>query len=212
MTTNKLSSRWPGADDRTVVSEMLSDHDSKHWSECLEHVKMRVQLQANNIPRDRWEDITQEAMMKISKYLPTFHYKCKLTTWIYGIVRTCIVNEIRGRPPEGVHCIPLADLQDETEDGFFSVHTPGPENENIRLEEEHEVQAAIEEYLSDHGNRERNRRILEMVFIEGYHHKDAAKAVGCTGPVASYVVRSAQEYVRKKLGHQKPQKNRKPQP
>lgn len=208
MTTDKLSPSWPGTDDRTVIAQMLSNPDSEQWNKCYEYVKLKVQSRARNIPQDRWEDITQEVMKQINTYLPAFQYKSKLTTWIYSIVRSYIVNEIRGRPPEGIHIIPLVDSQDENEDEVFPTHMLGPEDENIRLEELHEVQVAIEEYLSLHSNQERNRCILKMVFIDGYSHKDAAKATGCSAAVASYVVRSAQEYVRKKLGIEKPQKHR----
>jgi hypothetical protein len=36
--------------------------------------------------------------------------------------------------------------------------------------------------------------------FEGRSLEAAAKAVGCSAPVASYVVRSAQRYVRESLG------------
>ncbi len=60
--------------------------------------------------------------------------------------------------------------------------------------------AALQEYVSTHANPIRNGRILDMVMFEGRSLEAAAKAVGCSAPVASYVVRSAQRYVRENLG------------
>ena len=60
--------------------------------------------------------------------------------------------------------------------------------------------AALQEYVSTHAHPLRNGRILDMVMFEGRSLEAAAKAVGCSAPVASYVVRSAQRYVREKLG------------
>jgi len=61
--------------------------------------------------------------------------------------------------------------------------------------------AALQEYVSTHANSIRNGRILDMVLFEGRSLEEAAKTVGCSAPVASYVVRSAQRYVREKLGY-----------
>jgi hypothetical protein len=41
-----------------------------------------------------------------------------------------------------------------------------------------------------------------MVLLESRSLEEAAKAVGCSAPVAGYVVRSAQRYVRERLGNQ----------
>lgn len=63
---------WPGADDRTVVEEMLRDSISGHWYECRVLVKKIVHAWAKNIPQDHWEDIVQEAMIRLGKSLPSF--------------------------------------------------------------------------------------------------------------------------------------------
>jgi hypothetical protein len=41
-----------------------------------------------------------------------------------------------------------------------------------------------------------------MVLFENRSIEDVAQMVGCSAPVAGYVVRSAQRYVREKLGYQ----------
>lgn len=63
--------------------------------------------------------------------------------------------------------------------------------------------AALQEYVSTHANAIRNQRILDMVLLEGHSLEEAAKAVGCSAPVASYIVRSAQRFVRESLGYQR---------
>ena len=40
-----------------------------------------------------------------------------------------------------------------------------------------------------------------MVLFESRSLEETARAVGCSAPVVGYIVRSAQRYVREKLGH-----------
>src|SRR5215831_14541140 len=85
----------PGMDDRIVVEEMLRDPQSEHWYDCYLSVQRLVQLQAKNIPQDRWNDITQDVMMRVHRYLPTFQYQCAFRTWLFGVVRSCIIDHYR---------------------------------------------------------------------------------------------------------------------
>ena len=80
MTEGKPYLPGPGADDRIVVEEMLRDSNSGQWHECYLSVKRLVQVQAKNIPEDHWDDIAQDAMIRVHKYLPTFQYQCMFRT------------------------------------------------------------------------------------------------------------------------------------
>ena len=95
MTEGKPYLLWPGGDDRIVVEEMLRDSKSGQWYECREFVKKRVQVQAKNIPQDHWDDIVQDAMIRINRSLITFQHRCTLRTWLFGIVRSCIIDAHR---------------------------------------------------------------------------------------------------------------------
>ena len=195
---------WPGGDDRIVVEEMLRDRRSGQWYECREFVKKLVQAQAKNIHQDYWDDLVQDAMIRVDKSLLTFKYLCALRTWLFGIVRSCIIDAHRKLSRAGQFTASLDDSHDdiEHEGDVFITHAPETvEDECIIHEELKEAWAALQEYVSTHANSKRNRRILDLVIFKGQSLEEAAREVGCSAPVAGYAVRSAQSYVRKKLGH-----------
>jgi RNA polymerase sigma factor (sigma-70 family) len=195
---------WPEADDRTVVEEMLRDPRSGQWFECHEFVKRLVQSQAKNIPQDHWDDIVQETMIRVDKSLLTFNYQCTLRTWLFGIVRSCIIDAYRKFKRAGQFMAPLGDPHDdgESEGDAFTTNTPGTvEDECITQDELDKAMIALQEYVSTHAKPIRNKRILDMVIFEDRSLEEAAKAVECSAPVVGYVVRSAQRYVREKLGY-----------
>lgn len=206
MTQGRPYPHWPGGDDRIVVEEMLRDSRSGQWNECHEFVKRLVQVQAKNIPRDHWDDIVQDAMMRINKYLRTFRYQCKLRTWLFNIVRSCIIDSHRKFISAGQFVALPADSHDdaEHEDDVFTTNTSGTvEDECITRDELNKALTALWEYVSTHAHSMRNGRILDMVMFEDRSLEETAKAVGCSAPVVGYVVREAQRYVREKLGHQR---------
>ena len=202
MTEGNAILPWPGADDRIVVEEMLRDPRSGQWYECCEFVKKLVQSQAKNIPQDHWDDLVQDAMIRVDKFLPTFKYQCALRTSLFGIVRSCIIDAYRKLLRTGQFIVPLDDPHDdiEHEGDAFTAHTPGTvEDKCITNDELKEALAALQEYVSTHANSKRNRRILDMVIFKGQSLEEAAREVGCSAPVAGYVVRSAQRYVRERM-------------
>ncbi len=204
MTEGKPYLPWPGVDDRIVVEEMLRDRRSGQWYECREFVKKLVQVYAKNIPNDLWEDIIQDAMLRLDKSLSSFRYQCAFRTWIFGIMRSCIIDIYRKSRRAGQIITSLGDPHDdvEHEGDAFTVNAIGTiEDECIRHEELRNALVALQEYVSVHANPIRNGHILQMVIFEGHSLEETAKAVGCSAPVVGYVVRSAQRYAREKLGH-----------
>jgi RNA polymerase sigma factor (sigma-70 family) len=196
---------WPGADDRIVVEEMLRDRSSGQWHECYVFVSKLVHVRAKNIPKDHLEDIVQDAMIRIHKYLSNFQYQCAFRTWLFGIVRSCIIDDYRKFTRAGSRMVPLGDPHEdaEHEGDDFSTNTPGTiEDICITRDDLGKALAALQEYVSLHANSRRNGRILYMVIFEDRSLEEVAKTVGCSAPVAGYVVRTAQRYVRGKLGHQ----------
>ena len=205
MTKGKSFHPWPGADDRIVVQEMLRDGSSGQWYECREFIKKLVQAKAKNIPKDHWEDIIQDAIMRLDKTLANFQHHCAFTTWIFNIVRSCIIDTHRQYKRAGQHTAPLGDLHDDVEregDAFATNARQTVEEVCITRDELDEALTALREYVSLHANPTRNRRILDMVLFEGRSLEETAKVVGCSAPVAGYVVRTAQRYVRERSKHQ----------
>ncbi len=205
MTEGKPYLPWPGADDKLVVEEMLRDIESEQWYECYLFIKRLVHLRAKNISNDHWDDIVQDAMIRVHKYLPTFQYQCMFRTWLFGIVRSCIIDDYRKSTRAGPQMVPLGDSHEDAEhegDAFSANATRTVEDVLIIRDELSQALAALQEYVSTHTNPIRNQRILNMVLFEGRSLEEAAIAVGCSAPVAGYVVRSARRYVREKLGYQ----------
>jgi|SRR5579859_3258854 len=204
MTEGKPYLPWPGADDRIVVEEMLRDSQSGQWFECREFVKRHVQVKAKNIPQDQWEDIVQEVMIRVDKSLRNFQFQCALRTWLFFIVRSCIIDAHRRFTHAGQFMASLGDPHDdlEREGDAFTANMQGTvEDQCITRDELNKALAALQEYVSTHANPLRKGRILDMVLLEGRSHEETAKALGCSAPVVGYVVRSAQRYVREKLGY-----------
>jgi RNA polymerase sigma factor (sigma-70 family) len=206
MTKDKSYLPWPGMDDRIVVEEMLRDHSSGQWHECYMLVIRLVQGQAHNISIDRWEDLVQEAMIRIHKYLPTFQFQCTFKTWTFNIVRSCIIDAYRKSKHAGQFMTPPNDPHNdvEMEGDVFTSNVPGTVEDICILHDElHKALAALLEYVSTHSNPVRNKKILNMVLFENCSLEETAQVVGCSAPVVGYVVRSAQRYVREKLEYQR---------
>ena len=204
MTESKHYLPWPGADDRIVVEEMLRDRRSGQWYECREFVKRLVQAQAKNIPQDLWDDLVQDTMIRVDKSLLTFHYQCRLRTWIFIIVRSCIVDARRKFKRVGQFMAPLGDPLNENDyedEGFALSEARSAEDVSVVNDELRNATAALLEYTNTHSNQIRDQLIIRMVIFEGHTHMEAAKAVGCNAPVVGYVVRQAQRYVREMMGY-----------
>lgn len=204
MTEGKPYLPWLGSDDRIVVEEMLRDPLSEQWYECREFVKKCIYKRAKNIPKDNWDDIVQDAMMRVNKFLPTFRYQCAFRTWLFNISHSSIIDAFRKFAREGQHTASSGDQHNnaEQEDDVYTATSPGSvEDKCITQVELSEALAALQEYVSLHANPVRNARILDLVLLEGRSLEEAAKAVGCSAPLAGYVVRSAQRYVRERVGH-----------
>lgn len=206
MTTGNQSPGWPGKNDRTVVTEMLSDSESRHWYECCEYVKWRIQIKAKNIPQAQREDIVQDVMYKILHALPGFQHNCALTTWINTIILHCIIDAYRKREQAQKYTTSLGNTcdDDEHKPEELIANTPDVANMSIIREELKQAWAAVQEYLSTHGNKERNAIILKMAIIEEKSLNETARAAGCSAAMAGYIVRKIRRYVREHPGYDLP--------
>lgn len=195
---------WSGMDERLVVEEMMRDSDSKHWEECSKFVKRCVYAKAKNIPSNLQEDIIQEVMYKVTKYLPHFRFQCTLKTWLNSIIVHYIIDTHRKLKNERQIHSTLADPSNENEregEGFQENEVMSTEHVFEANDELRNGVAALLEYANTHSNPVRNRLIIRMVILEGQTHAEAAKAAGCHTPVVGYVVREAQRYAREKMEH-----------
>ena len=202
MTQDKSYPARQATDDKIVVAEMLRDSSSGQWHECSLFVNRLVQSQAHNIPYNQWDDIVQEAMIRIHRYLPSFQFQCAFRTWIFNIVHSCTIDAYRKLLRAGQNTVPLGDSYDdvELESDRSTANVPATiEDECIIRDELQNALTALQEYVSLHSNSKRNREILDMVLFENRSLEEVAQVVGCSAPVAGYVVRSARRYVRERL-------------
>ncbi|SRR5260221_12470979 len=193
-----------GMDERLVVEEMIRDRHSKHWEEFSNFVKRCVYAKAKNILNNHQEDIIQEIMYKVTKYLPHFRFQCALKTWLNQIIESCIIDAYRRLQNEGPYQSLLAYPPNESDREGEELNASEAKSAEDAFETNHEIRngiTALLEYANTHSNPIRDRLILRMVIFEGQTHAEAAKAAGCHAPVVGYVVREAQRYAREKMGH-----------
>lgn len=192
----------PGMDERLAVEEMLRDQASKHWEEYSKFVEWCVYAKAKNIPSSLHDDIVQDIMCKVIKYLPHFRFQCTLKTWLNTIIEHCIIDAHRKLQNEGWFHSNLADLpNDGDREGEISNANVAASAEDA-FEINDKLRSAVTillEYINTHANSVRNRLIIRMVIFEGKTHEAAARAAGCNAPVVGYVVHEAQRYVRENM-------------
>lgn len=196
-----MKETWPGADERLVVEEMICNQHSKYWEECYKFVKHYVYVKAKNIPNNLWDDMVQEIMVKVAKYLPQFRFQCALTTWVNQIIEHRIIDEYRKLQNVGPY-LPFSDnSHDEIDSENQEPNANGMDSAEDAFEMQEKIRigmAALQEYANTHSNPTRNRQIIHMILFEGKTHEEAAIAVGCNPPVVGYVVREAQRHAREK--------------
>lgn len=192
----------PGVSEQAIVEEMLNNGESEHWEKCLDFVKLQVDKKAKNLSWSSQEEIIREVMYKIVKSLPDFRFECKLKSWLYPMIKRCIVDEYRRIQQKERNHVPLVVVSTEDEHGGEEIGKIAINS--LSIEEAFEISErmrnvvdALLEYVNTHGNSMRNLQIVKMVLFEGHTQAEAAKALGCDVGVVSYVVREAKQYAKK---------------
>jgi RNA polymerase sigma factor (sigma-70 family) len=196
--------RWPGLDDAPVIDAMLNDHHPlhpHHWNGCEAYVKGLVFKWANNFQEDEKEDISQNVMVSITKYLPSFKQKSRLTTWIIKIIHSRIADAGREKqarlrlvalPPDD------PDGDERKEDYLTRISSSKTVEEESALREElREAYKKLLDHLSASPNKKQTLRILRM-HIAGMSQKEIAQKLNMAEANVGYAIRSTQEFMRKK--------------
>src|SRR5713101_4104241 len=161
----------PGADERLIVEEMIRDRHSKHWDKCSEFVKRWVyaKAKAKNISKNLQEEIIQEVLCKVTKYLPHFRFQCAFKTWLNTIIERCIIDARRSLPNEGRSHFPLANPLNENDREGQELNTSTAKSAEDTFETNDEIRngvTALLEYTNAHSNPIRDRLIIRMVIFE----------------------------------------------
>jgi RNA polymerase sigma factor (sigma-70 family) len=144
----------------------------------------------------------QETMMSVHRKLAEFRFDSRLTTWLFVIIRNKFNDTQRKINQITKLELPPKDSPDDSEDEeniFRTDVSSSPLEVLLILEELDEVKVAIEEFIGQHRNQERNRRIITMVLFENRTCEDTAKILGINAPVVSYVVRDVRKALREKF-------------
>lgn len=197
---------YPGIDERVIVEEMLRDQNTEHWEACAEFVRRSAVAKAKNLPANLIDDMIQEIMFKIMKYLPYFRFHCAFKTWVNQVVQHHIIDEyrkLRNESPRILIKEPVVMNQlDESEDEEAESNV----GEVVSAEDTFEVHekirigmAALLEYANTTFNPARNRLIIQLVVFEGKTYEEAATAAGCNSPVVGHIIRGAQRFAREQM-------------
>lgn len=203
MTLNRPDHEWPGLDDKLVVDDMLRSRDSPHWRHCLDFMQGLVQM--SGLPVDAQDDVIQNAMTAVLKYLPDFRYKGRLRNWLAVIVHRHGINEYRRRKLDKQWLIRPNDQTETSEDVISHIDRevsnspPTPEQLYLKRERWDEIFLALQHYLDSHQNTDLRRVVLWQVLFEGASHKEVARRVGISPEMVGYFVRAALRCVRDQL-------------
>src|SRR5438067_8729023 len=173
----RTESQWPGPNDDIIIEAMLNDRHSLHayhWNECQAYVNKLVQ-RTSNFSVDEKEEIAQNTMFWIVRYLGNFKRECRFTTWIIKVVSSRIADAGREKqtlikrvalPPND------PDVDTQKDDYISRISSPRTAEEEYILHEDlREVSKALLDYLRTRANSERNIRILEM-YLAGFSQEE----------------------------------------
>lgn len=208
-----IANQWPGPNEKQVIDEMLENRDSVHWTRCSKLMKWLVLKQANKLSvtlsADLTNEIVQNAMVSVVTGLPDFHSHSKLTTWLTTVAYTRTIDVLRSRKRSMQTNTTLTSLVEgeETEVVTYEPETSGSLEEICTTREElREVLAEISAYIRSHASPERNRKIADMVLLEGRTIEEAAREIGVSSPVASYFIRTLRRHLEEKFRPSSPSK------
>jgi RNA polymerase sigma-70 factor, ECF subfamily len=132
--------------------------------------------------RTEAEDIAQEACIRIAKSIVAFERRSSFTTWCHGIVLNVTRDALRARARVKAVAVALAAAgPDEAGE---------PEATGI----EDALWSAVRDLP------ERQREAVQLVYIEGLSHREAARAIGCAEATVSWHLFAARRAIKANLG------------
>jgi RNA polymerase sigma-70 factor, ECF subfamily len=125
------------------------------------------------------EDIAQEACIRIAKSIHCFERRASFATWCHGIVLNAARDALRARARIDAVAASLA--------------TFGPEQETSEPE-----RGGLEEALwaAVRALPERQREAVQLVYVEGMSHRDAAGLLACAEATVSWHLFAARRAIK----------------
>lgn len=162
-------------DDLTLVNR-CKEGDQQAFRLLVKRYERKVYAVAFGMLKDREEalDISQEAFVKVHRYLGDFKGDSSFYTWLYRITRNLAVDRIRSRRGETVAFDEKVG-QDETEladAGFLSTQLgTNPQKSALRRELAEKMSEALQQIPEKH------REILVLREVEGMSYEDLSRVL-----------------------------------
>ncbi|HZO75454.1 MAG TPA: sigma-70 family RNA polymerase sigma factor [Ktedonobacteraceae bacterium] len=181
---------WP-EDDRSVVTEMQKDPLSPEWQKCRAFFIKKYMKKG--YPDTIKEDVVQEALIKVLKYLGTFSYKYPLVVWLGIIFTSTAIDFFRKERKERAN-ISLNVLQDASEEDLeVAIETRTPEDDALIREEIREVITGYHKALEGRRNGKRDFYVWSRVLL-GQEVRQIADHLKIDRQTIYRVIREAKQY------------------
>ncbi len=142
------------------------------------------------------EDLTQDAVVEITRSLASFRKEAKFTTWAYRFVINQAISELRRQRYRNVS---LDQLRDEQGGGLFqTVITDRDKLEPEQLADQHYYLNLIRDIVESELN-EHQRTALLAVYWQGHTMDEVAEALGLTRNALYKLLHDARQRLKARL-------------
>ncbi len=192
------------ADDHELV-EACKAGDRRAFQALFQRYERKVYAVAYGFLRNPEDalDVTQEAFIKVHRYLPKFEGQSSFYTWLYRIVANLCIDHLRraGRKKDVEFDDQLRhDADNEASASQLPISSLGDPAKAVRNKE---ILAAVETSLDELS--EKHRMVIVMRELQGLSYADMAKAMNCSkGTIMSrlfHARRNMQKLLKQRLEH-----------
>ena len=163
-------------DDATLVKR-CREGDRAAFRVLVERYQRRAYSQAYGMLKNREDalDVSQEAFVKVFRYLDQFKGDSSFYTWLFRIVGNLCTDALRKRTSQGGEALELD--EELLEDGRGSMSTlsgrldADPQRNALRAELGEQLERALEQVPPKH------REILLLREVEGMSYEDLARVL-----------------------------------
>jgi RNA polymerase sigma-70 factor, ECF subfamily len=134
--------------------------------------------------RTEAEDIAQEACIRIARGIAGFERRAAFATWCHGIVLNAARDALRARARVNAVATALA--------------MAGPEEGAEETEPSGLPEDAL--WTAIRALPERQREAVQLVYVEGLFHRDAARLLGCAEATVSWHLFAARRAIKATFG------------
>ena len=166
-----------GTDDLTLVKRVRSG-DQRAFRLLVERYQRKVYAVALGMLRDKEEamDVSQEAFVKVYKYLDHFKGDSSFYTWLYRITSNICIDLLRKRNATRGEAVEFdetmaMDVSEANLGALGSKLGTNPQKSALRRELAEKIQEALEQVPEKH------RAILLLREVEGMSYEDLARTL-----------------------------------